>query len=106
MPDRRIKTGVDRGPGFTITIDGEAVTAYGGETLAAAMIAGDIWTFRQDTSGRRRAPYCNMGICFECLVAVQDDETGQNPGDGRGWRRVRACMTTARPGMTVRRIWP
>jgi predicted molibdopterin-dependent oxidoreductase YjgC len=42
-------------------------------------------------SGEPRAPYCMMGVCFECLVEVD------------GVPNVQACMTSVREGMTVRR---
>jgi D-hydroxyproline dehydrogenase subunit gamma len=38
-----------------------------------------------------RAPYCMMGVCFECLVEV----------DGKPSRQ--ACLTTVRDGMVIRR---
>jgi D-hydroxyproline dehydrogenase subunit gamma len=40
-------------------------------------------------SGARRAPYCMMGVCFECLVTI----------DGVGNRQ--ACLIPARAGMRV-----
>jgi hypothetical protein len=42
--------------------------------------------------GRRRSPYCNMGVCFDCLVEVEDD--------GRVLR-TRACLTVVRAGLRV-----
>jgi predicted molibdopterin-dependent oxidoreductase YjgC len=42
-------------------------------------------------SGAPRAPYCLMGVCFECLVEVD------------GVRDRQACLTTIRDGMRVRR---
>ena len=40
-------------------------------------------------SGEPRAPYCMMGVCFECLVEI----------DGLANRQ--ACMVRVRPGMQV-----
>ena len=84
----RIDERVARPEQFTIDVDGTAVDAYAGESLAAVLLAGGIRAFRTTTSGPR-GPYCNMGVCFDCVVEV----------DGV---RMRACMTTARPGMRVR----
>jgi predicted molibdopterin-dependent oxidoreductase YjgC len=84
----RIDEGVTRPEASTIEVDGAAVSAYVGESLAAALLAAGQRAFRVTDSGVR-GPFCNMGICFECVVEV----------DGV---RVRACMTTVRAGMTVR----
>ena len=84
----RIDDGVVRPAAFAIDVDGEAVEAYPGESLAAVLLAGGIRAFRAASSGPR-GPYCNMGVCFECVVEVD----GVN---------ARACMTAARPAMTVR----
>lgn len=92
MSDRRITTNVERGPSVTVTVNGEPLTAYDGETVATALIAAGLHPFRRDKAGRPRAPYCNMGVCYDCLVYVRADD---------GWRRQRACMTPVRPDMIV-----
>ena len=84
--------GVSRGESFAFSVDGDAIQAYPGETIAAAMLAGDATEFRRDRSGRARGLFCNMGVCSECLVHVRD---------GGVSRRVRACLVPAEPGMTV-----
>jgi D-hydroxyproline dehydrogenase subunit gamma len=42
-------------------------------------------------SGSPRAPYCMMGVCFECLMEI----------DGIANRQ--ACMVRVRPGMRITR---
>lgn len=74
-----------------MTVDGQPVAAYPGETVAAALLAAGFRTFRSGTVGGPRGPVCNMGICFECVVTVD------------GVTNVRACMTPVRPGMKVER---
>ena len=72
--------------------EGEAVSAFAGETVAAALLAHGATTFRQTpVSGRPRAPYCMIGVCFDCLVEI----------DGIANRQ--ACRARARDGMRVRR---
>ncbi len=72
--------------------EGEEITAAPGETLAAALLAAGVPTFRDTpVSGAPRAPYCMMGACFECLVEVD------------GTPAVQACMTEVKDGMQVRR---
>lgn len=73
-----------------ITVDGNSVTASAGDTVAAALIAAGIAHCRTTpVSGAPRAPYCLMGVCFECLVTV----------DGVGSRQ--ACLVPVRDGMAV-----
>ena len=84
---RRIEHGVKRPEPVEIEIDGRRIAAFPGESLAAALLAEGVTAFRRTASGAPRGPFCNMGICFECLVTV----------DGKRWQR--ACMTRVREGM-------
>ena len=84
--------GVSRGEPFAFSVDGDAIQAYPGETIAAAMLAADAAGFRRDRSGRARGLFCNMGVCSECLVHVREGDVS---------RRLRACLVPAEPGMTV-----
>lgn len=77
-----------RGAGFALRVDGRDVTAYDGESIAAALLAGGVEAFRTTADGEARAPFCHMGTCFECVVRV-------------GGRSVRACLTPATPGDDV-----
>ncbi|MBS0223586.1 MAG: (2Fe-2S)-binding protein [Proteobacteria bacterium] len=74
----------------TIEVDGKTVRARTGDTVAAAMLAGGIDHCRTTpVSGAPRAPYCLMGVCFECLVII----------DGIGSRQ--GCLIPVRDGMRV-----
>lgn len=73
-----------------ITIDGKSIRALAGDTVAAALLANDIDHCRTTpVTGAPRAPYCLMGVCFDCLVTI----------DGVGSRQ--ACLVPVREGMTV-----
>lgn len=74
---------------FEITFEGRPLTAFPGETIAAAMIAAELYDFR-DSKGERRGLFCGMGVCGECQVLV----------DGRSRR---ACLEKAEPGMHLHR---
>ena len=87
----RIEGHVTRQAPFTIHVDGEALTAYPGETIATVMIERAP-AFRKDSRERDRGLFCNMGTCSECLVTLLPTE-----------RRVRACITPVLPGMEIRR---
>ncbi len=77
---------------LTLTIDGQPVQAEPGESVAAVLL-------RQDTPASRstpvnespRAPYCMMGVCFECLAIID------------GVASTQACMVPVREGMRVER---
>ena len=63
---------------ITVFIDGRPVAAEVGESIAAVMLRqSEAWSRRTPVSRERRAPYCMMGVCFDCLVEVD----GQGEGD-------------------------
>ena len=86
---RRIPNG-KRGPKIQFELDGESAVAYEGETIAAAMLALGIRTFRLSPKEKEpRGLHCGMGVCFDCIVNVNDQ------------LNVRACMTPVEEGMKV-----
>ena len=73
-----------------LTVDGRSIEARDGDSVAAALLAAGIDVCRTTpVSGAPRAPYCMMGVCFDCLVTI----------DGVGNRQ--ACLTRVREGMRV-----
>jgi hypothetical protein len=93
----RITTSVRRPAPVTIVVNGATVVAYEGESLATALIASGTLIMSRDSSGRPKSPFCNMGICFDCLVTVEDAA----PAGSATLRRVRACLAEVRPGLLV-----
>jgi predicted molibdopterin-dependent oxidoreductase YjgC len=84
--------GVSRGPSVDITFDDMTLTAFDGETVAAALLAHGQRVLRSTaTTGAPRGVFCGMGVCYDCLVVI-DDEPSQ-----------RACMVEVRDGMSVQR---
>ncbi|MGH7082490.1 MAG: (2Fe-2S)-binding protein [Acetobacteraceae bacterium] len=76
-------------PALSLIVDGTAIQARSGESVAAALLAAGRTVFRHSAiSGAPRGPWCLMGACFECLVSI----------DGV---RQRACMIGARAGMVI-----
>ena len=69
--------------------DGREIEALEGETIAAALAASDIVAVRQARSGAPRGPFCGMGVCFDCLVTIDDRANRQ------------ACMVQVAEGMRV-----
>jgi D-hydroxyproline dehydrogenase subunit gamma len=87
---RPINTATKR-PAIDLLVDGRAIKAHEGDTLAMALMNAGVVVFRQTpVSGAPRGPLCLMGVCFDCLVEV----------DGR--QNVQSCMVEARAGMQVR----
>ena len=65
------------------------------ETVAAAVIASGLvsemgHTRTTPVSGANRAPYCMMGVCYECLMVI----------DGKP--NQRACQQTVADGMSIK----
>ena len=78
------------GDTVAFTLNGARTTARAGDTVAAALLTAGISHCRTTpVSGAKRAPYCMMGVCFECLVTI----------DGIGNRQ--ACLIPVRQGMQV-----
>lgn len=88
---------LDRGDPITISVNGTPVTAYPGESIAAALLAAGIRILRSTGRSMRRtepgnAPrglFCGMGICFDCRVTVN------------GVPKVRSCLAEVQPGDEV-----
>ena len=88
--ERRLEA--HKGKWLLITVDGQEVSVPTGETVAAAlMLMGQSQLRSSVVSGSARAPYCLMGVCFECLVTID------------GVRNRQACMVQVVDGMVVER---
>ena len=80
----------EAGAPVAITVDGKVISARTGDTVAAALLLAGIDHCRTTPiTGAPRGPYCLMGVCFDCLVAV----------DGVGSRQ--GCLVPVREGMTI-----
>jgi len=78
----------DAGETVSLKVDGREIRARAGDTVAGAMLAAGIDRFRTTpVTESPRAPYCLMGVCFDCLVTI----------DGVGSRQ--ACLVPVREGM-------
>ena len=69
----------------TIRIDGEEHRVPAGLSVAAALLAAGRSVRRENPRGI----FCGMGICFECLAAID------------GEPRLRTCLVEVEDGMTV-----
>lgn len=91
LPDPRFATDC------TVSVDGRAVPARKGESIASALVAsGRPLLSRSAKYHRPRGPFCLSGSCGSCLVRV-DGEPNQ-----------RACRTPCQDGLRVetQNAWP
>ena len=78
------------GGDVVITIDGTPFTARAGDSVAAALlVAGRLACRTTPVTGAARGPFCMMGVCFDCLVTI-DDRLNQQ-----------GCLIAVAPGMRV-----
>ena len=72
--------------------EGLEIEALEGDTVAAALLAQGMAHLRPaPVSGGNRAPYCMMGMCFECLVEID------------GVAHQQACLVPVKAGIRVAR---
>jgi hypothetical protein len=79
-------------PTVPITVEDREISVPGGASAAAAVLLAGFPSIRETpVSGKPRAPYCMMGVCFDCLAEI----------DGVANRQ--SCMVTVAPNMVIRR---
>ena len=79
----------------TIQVDGQAVPAAPGDTVAVALLAAGYSAIgRNMTSARPAAPYCLIGVCFGCQCTIDGAPDAQ------------ACLVRVRDGMVVQTPQP
>ena len=75
-----------------VNFDGESLRVPYGITVAAALLGHDDDHFcKSAADGEERAPYCLMGVCFECLVEID------------GLKNRQACLEPVYEVMSVKR---
>lgn len=79
-------------PTVPVIVEGRNIRVPEGASAAAAMLLAGFASIRETpVTGAPRAPYCLMGICFDCLAEID------------GVANLQSCQVTVRPGMTIRR---
>lgn len=75
----------------TLSFNGEPLNVPAGISVAAALLLSGVERFRATpVSESPRAPYCMMGVCFECLVTID------------GVPNRQSCLIDVAEGMQVR----
>lgn len=77
---------------ITVFVEGQPIKVSANDTAATALLLSGLH-FNRSTpiSGSKRAPYCMMGVCFECLIEVD------------GLENVQGCMLQVAEGMQIKR---
>ena len=76
-----------------LVFEGTIIQADPRDSVAAAILAAGYGSTRTTpVSGQQRGPFCMMGVCFECLLEIDDVPNRQG------------CMVTVEDGMRVRRM--
>ncbi|MBI5712261.1 MAG: (2Fe-2S)-binding protein [Chloroflexi bacterium] len=89
MTAKRIK-GIERGAAITIKVNGSAVSAHAGESVAAALAAAGFRAVRKtEASGSPRGLFCGMGMCYDCLATID------------GIPNTRTCLAEVREGLEI-----
>jgi hypothetical protein len=79
-------------PTLSLTVDGHAMNAEPGDSVAAVLLRLNPPLARTTpVQGTSRAPYCMMGVCFECLAIVD------------GMASTQTCLVQVQQGMRVER---
>ena len=77
---------------FSVFIDGQEVRARSSDTVAAVLLRTAPFIARKTPVRESpRAPYCMMGVCFDCLATV----------DGKP--SVQTCLVSAEANMRIER---
>ncbi len=85
----RVKS-VARTKQLVARVNGQAISAYQGETVLAALLAaGYVILTKDPRSGDPRGAFCGMSVCQECLVTIN------------GMPNVRSCSTEIEDGMEI-----
>lgn len=88
MPDETAATGASAH--VAIELDGRTLAVRPGQSVAAALIDHGVISWRTTRHEQRpRGLFCGIGICFDCLIAID------------GVPDQRACLVPVAPGMRV-----
>ena len=76
----------------TVCFEGQDMEVRKGLSIAAALLEAGIRHFRNTpVNDSARAPFCMMGICFDCVLIVD------------GMPNQQSCMLEVREGMQLER---
>ena len=74
---------------ITIFINEKPTKAMSGETAAAVLLRENIHAVHTAPNGEPRGPYCMMGVCFDCMIILENGQSEQ------------ACQIDATEGLKI-----
>lgn len=94
MEDSMFKTALEHqshDQKYIVTVNGIETEFTPGETVASVLLRAPNTGRTTPISGALRLPYCQMGVCFECLAIVDDVPSSQG------------CLIPLQNGMRIER---
>ncbi|MGH1429087.1 MAG: (2Fe-2S)-binding protein [Arenicella sp.] len=86
------RTSKDKAQTVCIFFEDKKIFVRENLNVAAALLEAGIDHFRETpVSGASRAPFCMMGVCFDCLLTIDELNNQQS------------CMIKVREGMQIKR---
>src|ERR1700719_959160 len=77
---------------IAVEVEGRSILVPPGASAAAAVLLAGLASIRDTpVGGAERAPYCMMGVCFDCLAEID------------GVPNRQSCMVEVKPAMQIRR---
>jgi predicted molibdopterin-dependent oxidoreductase YjgC len=77
-------------PPIQVKINGKRVIVQPNDSVASAILLSGLDVNRSSpVSGKKRAPYCMMGVCFDCLVKINGEDN------------IQGCMTRVEENMDI-----
>ena len=86
---KSVLKGPDSAPDLFVFVNGIETSAWMGETVASVLLRVPGSGRTSPVSGNPRLPYCQMGVCFECLAIVD------------GVASTQGCLVPVKPGMKI-----
>jgi len=74
---------------ITIYIDDRPYAVAAGDSIATILLNEGLTAVHAAPNGTPRGDYCMMGVCFDCMIALEDGRIEQ------------ACQTYAEDGMRI-----
>ena len=84
------------GAPFVFEFDGDAIDAWPGESVAAALLVAGRLALRDETPGDRRGLVCAIGVCWECRLVI-DGEMPEPDDNGNVTVKARAIREVVDP---------
>jgi len=83
---------LDEAERVTVRFEGRDLELCKGLSVAAGLLEAGVTHFRDaPVTGSPRAPFCMMGVCFDCLLIIDGQPNQQS------------CMIEVREGMQIAR---